>query len=241
MIGLFLALVLCLQGCSPPDARQQAPVAVEPPALSAEARALIAPVAAAIAAEEARQAALPPPADVRERIERMGRLDQAGRMAGIAVDLSALPEGERPVAMAALWAPVTALDERLIGELLPLVPEEGWFLPSVYGERASNAAFLIIQHSNIEQWRRFVPILEPLALAGEIDGQDYGLMYDRLAVNEGRPQRYGTQMTCKAGKVVLDWENIEDPANVDARRAAMGFPWTLAEYEALFANYPPCT
>ncbi|WP_339928706.1 DUF6624 domain-containing protein [uncultured Brevundimonas sp.] len=237
----LLLLIAALMGGCAGEAPQQEPVAVEAPALSAEARALIAPVAAAIATEEARQAALPPPADVRERLERMGRLDQAGRMAGIAVDLSALPEGERQVAMAALWAPVTALDGRLTGELLPLVPEEGWFLPSVYGEQASSAAFLIIQHSTIEQWRRFVPVLEPLALAGEIDGQDFGLMYDRLAINEGRPQRYGTQMTCKAGKWVIDYANLEDPEHADERRADMGFHWTLAEYEDLFAHYPPCT
>lgn len=225
MLALLLSAVLLMQ---------------EPAALSPEARALVSPVAEAIAAEEARQAALPPPADVRERLERMGRLDQVGRRAGIAVDLSALPESEREGASTALWAPVSAMDDRLLAELLPLVPEEGWFTPDQYGEQASSAAFLIIQHSNVDQWRRFVPILEPLALAGKIDGQDYGLMYDRLAVNEGRPQRYGTQMTCKAGKVVIDWENIEDPANADARRADLGIPGTLVEYEALFAHYPPC-
>lgn len=211
------------------------------PAISDQARALVAPVAEAIAAEEARQAALPPPATVSERLERMGRLDQAGRGAAVAIDLSVLPESERGAASYALWAPVSSMDARLLAELLTLVPEKGWFTVDQYGERASNAAFLIIQHSDVEQWRRFVPMLEPLALAGEIDGQDYGLMYDRLAVNEGRPQRYGTQMTCKAGKIVVDWANIEDPANVDARRAALGFPWTLAEYEAVFADYPPCT
>lgn len=225
MIALLFAALLTFQ---------------EPASLSPEARALIAPVAEVIAAEEARQAALPPPADVRERLERMGQLDQVGRRASIAIDVSVLPEGERRAASSAMWAPVAAMDERLLGELLPLVPEEGWFTEENYGERASNAAFLIIQHSNVEQWRRFVPILEPLALAGKIDGQDYGLMYDRLAVNEGRPQRYGTQMTCKAGKVVIDWENIEDLANANARRAELGIPGTLAEYEALFAHYPPC-
>lgn len=226
MIALLLAAVLMIQ---------------EPAPLSPEARALIAPVAEAIMAEEARQAALPPPADVRERLERMGDLDQVGRRAAIQVDLSLLPESERQAAEQAIWAPVMALDERLVAELLPLVPEEGWFLPSVYGEKASSAAFLIIQHSDVEQWRRFVPVLEPLALAGQIDGQDYGLMYDRLAINEGRPQRYGSQVTCKGGKFVIDWDNLEDPTNADARRKAIGFHQTLAEYETNFARYPPCT
>lgn len=227
MIAVLVAAVLALQTPAPP--------------LSAEARALIAPVAEAVAAEEARQAALPPPASDRERLERMGVLDQVGRRAMTPIDLSALPEAERQAATSAMWTPLMALDERLMAELLTMVPPEGWFLKSVYGERAAGAAFLIVQHSGLEHWRRFVPVLEPLVAAGEVDGQSYGLMYDRLAVNEGRPQRYGTQMTCKAGKWVIDRENLEDPDNADARRAALGFHRTLAEYEQNFADYPPCT
>ena len=86
-----------------------------------------------------------------------------------------------------------------------------------------------------------MPILEPLVAQGEVDGQSYGLMYDRLAINEGRPQRYGTQMTCVGGRWVIDRENLEDPDNADVRREAMGFMQTLAEYETNFAAYPPCT
>lgn len=225
MIALLVAALLAFQ---------------EPATLSPEARTLIAPVAEAIAAEEARQAALPPPANDRERLERMGVLDQVGRRALNPIDLSVLPSAERQAVETAMWTPLMAIDERLLAELLTMVPREGWFLKSVYGEKAASAAFLIIQHSDIEQWRRFVPILEPLVATGEINGSQYGLMYDRLAINEGRPQRYGTQMTCKAGKFVVDWDNIEDPANADARRAALGFHGTLAEYEQLFADYPPC-
>lgn len=120
-----------------------------------------------------------------------------------------------------------------------MVPPEGWFKKSVYGEQAAGAAFLIIQHSDLENWRRFVPVLEPLVAQGEVDGQSYGLMYDRLAINEGRPQRYGTQMTCKDGRWVVD--KLEDPERVDERRSAMNFPGTMAEYEAHFRTYPPCT
>lgn len=225
MIALVFAALLAFQ---------------EPAPLSPEARALIAPVAEALAAEEARQAALPPATSDRERLERMGVLDQAGRRALNPIDLTVLPEAERGAANAAMWAPLTATDQRLLAELLVMLPPEGWFLKSVYGDRAAGAAFLIIQHSDLENWRRFVPVLEPLVAAGEVDGQSYGLMYDRLAENEGRPQRYGTQVTCKAGKWVIDWENLEDPENADARRREMGFHWTLAEYEQVFANHPPC-
>lgn len=225
MIAVLIAALLALQ---------------EPAPLSAEARALIAPVAEAVAGEEVRQAALPPPSSDRERLERMGVLDQVGRRALTPIDLSVLPEDQRQAATSAMWTQLMAVDKRLLDELLTMVPEEGWFLKSVYGEQAAKAAFLIIQHSDVENWRRFVPILEPLVASGEVAGQSYGLMYDRLAVNEGWPQRYGTQMACKGGKWVIDRENLEDPENADARRAAMGFHGTLAEYEAIFASHPPC-
>mgnify|MGYP003666190415 FL=1 len=84
-------------------------------------------------------------------------------------------------------------------------------------------------------------MLEPLVATGEVSGESYGLMYDRLALNEGRPQRDGTQMICRDGLWVIDYARLEDPAHADERRAAMGFEWTLAEYEALFDTYPPCT
>ncbi|HEX8661422.1 MAG TPA: hypothetical protein VF686_06110, partial [Brevundimonas sp.] len=161
MIALLFAALLTFQ---------------EPAPLSADARALIAPVAEAIAAEEARQAALPPPANDREKLERMGVLDQVGRRALTPIDLTVLPEAERAAANTAMWAPLTAMDERLMAELLTMVPPEGWFLKSVYGDQAASAAFLIVQHSDLENWRRFVPVLEPLVAAGEVNGQSYGLM-----------------------------------------------------------------
>ncbi len=225
MIAIALAAFLMLQ---------------EPGSLSPEAHALIAPVENAIAAEEARQAALPPASNDRERLERMGVLDQVGRRAEAPIDLSVLPEAEREAANAIIWTRLRALDERLMGELLQMVPPEGWFLKSVYGELAAQAAFLIVQHSDVEHWRRFLPVLEPLVAAGEVDGQSYGMMYDRLAITEGRPQRYGTQVTCKAGRWAIDRDNLEDPENADVRRCEMGFPGTLAEYEQVFANRPPC-
>ena len=86
-----------------------------------------------------------------------------------------------------------------------------------------------------------MPVLEPLVALGEVDGAEYGLMYDRLAVNENRPQRYGTQMACIGGRWAIDYANLEDPQTADARRAAMGFMQTLAEYETNFARYPACT
>lgn len=119
-----------------------------------------------------------------------------------------------------------------------MLPSEGWFYASRYGPEAANAAFLIVQHGNPELWRRFVPVLGPLVAKGEVIGPAYALMFDRLAISEGRPQRYGSQMTCKDGKFIAD--ALEDPAHIEERRKAMGFTETLAKYAQRFENYPPC-
>lgn len=67
------------------------------------ATSLIQAVHGAIETEKARQATLPPAATDREKLERMGLLDQVGRRASISVDLSGLPEEERKAAEAAAW------------------------------------------------------------------------------------------------------------------------------------------
>lgn len=208
--------------------------------LSNEAQTRIAPVLEVIAQEQQRQAEAPPAHDDEERFLRLYRLDQMGRAAMLNVDLSDLPPEQEQAANRAMWQAQEEVDEANLSALLAMLPPEGWFLKSRYGEGPSQTAFLIIQHSNLEQWRRFVPVLEPLVAAGEIDGAQFGLMYDRLAVNEGRPQRYGTQVTCKDGRWVIDYDNLEDPANADRRRAEAGFPHTLAQYEARFVSWPTC-
>ncbi|MBO9561032.1 MAG: hypothetical protein J7515_20905 [Caulobacter sp.] len=210
-----------------------------PTTLSPRAAALVAPVREAMDAERKAQAALPPPANDSEKLERMGRLDQVGRRVLTGIDLTVLPPDEIKAAQTVMWSSIEEADMENQKALLAMVPPEGWFLKSRYGDKAASAAFHIVQHSDLELWRRFVPVLEPLVATGEVDGQSYGLMYDRLAINEHRPQRYGTQMTCKNGKWMVD--TLEAPETVEERRKAMNFPMTLAEYEAVFAKYPPCT
>lgn len=217
-----------------------ASLAFQEPALSPQAARLIAPVVEAIQTEQARQDASGPPIDLNERFLRMYRLDQQSRAALNTVDLSTLSPAERRQARAAMWKVIGEIDKANQQTLLETLPPEGWFYRSRYGEGVAQTAFLITQHSDATLWRRFLPVLESLVAIGEVDGESYGLMFDRLAVAEGRPQRFGTQVVCVDGKQVVDWSNIEDPDNVEKRRHNIGFTTTLSEYQALFAANPPC-
>lgn len=211
----------------------------EPMDLDADVRRAIAPVVDAIREEQARQASLPPPVNDRERLERMGALDQAGRMRIGDIDLSTLPPERRATAFAAISAVIDPVDRANQQALLAMIPQEGWFLRSRYGDQAATAAFHIVQHSDQSLWRRFLPTLEPLVETGEVEGEAYAKMFDRLALSEDRPQRYGTQFICANSRLVL--APLEDEGEVEARRAEMGITTPLSIYLAHVAAAPPCS
>jgi hypothetical protein len=204
--------------------------------LSPEAKASFQPVVDAIARERAAQAALPPPKDDAEKLRRLGRLDQAPRRALNGVDFGKAPEAERAAARKAMGEAIEAVDDETRAAVLAMVPREGWFSFSKYGEEAARAAFLIVQHGDKELWRRFLPVIEARVAKGEAAGADYALMYDRLATTEGRPQRYGSQTHCVNGR--MEPFPLEDPAKVDALRKQMGvMPERFADAVAISARY----
>jgi hypothetical protein len=207
-----------------------AAVAAAPIQLSPQARAAIAPVLDAIAQERAAQAALPPPNNESEPIERLGRLDQAPRLAMAKVDLSQAPAAEREAAQAAMWQAIHAQDLANEAALFKLAPPEGWFGSSRYGDDAARAAFEILQHSDLDEQRRYLPVLEAFVAFGDAEGQDYALLYDHVAVSQGQPQRYGSQLHCENGKMTP--YPVEDPAGLGDRRQSVGFVEPYADYLA---------
>lgn len=106
----------------------------------------------------------------------------------------------------------------------------GWFTISADGEEADKAAWALIQHADKDPafQTRVLGVLEPLARKGETRPQNYALLFDRVAVAQKRPQRYGSQGRCTGAGVWTPFET-EDPANLDQRRASMGLR-PLAEY-----------
>ena len=151
-------------------------------------------------------------------------------------------EAER-AALDAVWeAEYEPFDAANTARLKQLLQGRGWFRRSEVGERAANAAFLIVQHSPDDAFQKAVLAkMEPLLREGDVDGQHYALLYDRIAEGEGRPQRYGTQGTdCEGGEYVVP-RNLEDPAGLEARRKAMGLMPMSAYLARLKTMYGACT
>jgi hypothetical protein len=110
----------------------------------------------------------------------------------------------------------------------------GWFDIGRYGAEASQAAWLIVQHSDHDPaWQREVlEMLRPRVARGDMQGTYFAYLVDRTAVNAGQPQTYGTQGRCVGPG---DWQpnTLIDPDNLDRRRAEVGLP-PIAEYRARF-------
>lgn len=114
----------------------------------------------------------------------------------------------------------------------------GWFDISRYGAEASQAAWLIVQHSDHDRaWQEQVLAdLAPRVARGDMQRNYYAYLVDRVAVGMGRPQTYGTQGRCQ-GRGNLQLFEVIDRDNLDRRRAEMGLE-SIADYTVRFCGRP---
>lgn len=184
-----------------------------------------------------RHAAAGPSESVAGELARRIELDQKGRYAMLAMDGDG-PQMDRARTLAE--AELSAIDADNTAYLKRVLPSDGWFRNSRDGQRAARNAWLIVQHSPDRVFMKNVlRRMEPLARRREVNGEDYALLYDRMEMFEGRPQRFGSQLRCVDGR--WDFHPIDNRSSVDARRKAMGFKETLDEYSKHFPTFGrPC-
>lgn len=165
------------------------------------------------------------PDGVREELVRLGAEDQEIR------------EGLSPERMQDTVFAKAMLqgDSGRTARLQAIVEEYGWPNSARVGREAAGAAFLILQHSPVQEFQeQMLPVLEQLAAAGEVPGSDAAMLIDRVLMHQDLPQRYGTQFKLVEGRWVL--HRIENEAQLEERRQEMGLP-SMDEYMALMEQY----
>lgn len=112
----------------------------------------------------------------------------------------------------------------------------GWFPISVWGKRLDTEAWILTQHADndIAFQTQVLKVLDELLKTNDTNPRNYAYLYDRVAVNGGRLQRFGTQGFC-TGPGTWTPRPIEDEKNVDIRRKAMGLD-SMSEYKQFFKN-----
>jgi hypothetical protein len=116
--------------------------------------------------------------------------------------------------------------------LVEIIEEYGWPTFSMVGREGATAAWVIAQHSDLDVafQKRALRLMRPLVKSGEADGSEFAYLQDRVLTNDGKKQRYGTQIRCGPDGGVPATP-IVDAENVDERRAAVGLG-PLDEYMA---------
>ncbi len=110
-----------------------------------------------------------------------------------------------------------------------ILDEKGWVGADKVGGQANQALFLVIQHADITTQQTYLPMMRDAVKKGNAPASNLALLEDRVALGEGRKQLYGSQIGTdeKTGSNYI--LPLDDPDNVDRRRADMGLG-TLADY-----------
>lgn len=122
-------------------------------------------------------------------------------------------------------------DQERTDRLAEIIDEHGWPTHDLVGEDGASAAWLVAQHSDLDLDFQ-VQALELMREAVEDDQADpteLAYLEDRVALNQGGQQIYGTQIGCVDGRA--EPAELAEPDTVEERRAEVGLQ-PLADYLA---------
>lgn len=113
-----------------------------------------------------------------------------------------------------------------------IIEAHGWLGTDVVSPLASQALFLVVQHAELPMQERYAPLLRRAVAEGKADAGNLAYLEDRILMRQGKPQRYGSQIV--ADKTTGAWilYQVEDPENLDKRRATVGLGPIAAYLEA---------
>ena len=211
-VAVMAVLACAGNACAEEEAPELAAALLKCPGAAAFAKA-----EEARKAEDARRwAGITPSAPpLREQLLEMARVDQDAR------------DGDWSQEMI---TKMLAVDAANLPRIKQIVADHHG-LPGVreVGADGMAAAWLLVQHADTDAafQQQVLEGLAPKVDSGEVSAREYALLVDRVLVNTGKPQRYGSQLAAISSR----WQPkpMEAPEQVDARRAALGL-MPLADY-----------
>jgi hypothetical protein len=119
----------------------------------------------------------------------------------------------------------------------------GWLGADQVGEQGNVTLFLVIQHADKEARATYLPMMREAVKNKKANPNDLAKLEDRAALDQGKKQIYGTHVRKNEQTQKFYLVPLEDPENVDKRRAQLGLPpleeslsqwgirWNLEEYK----------
>ncbi|WP_162056464.1 DUF6624 domain-containing protein [Pontibacter pamirensis] len=161
-----------------------------------------------------------------QQLDTIFREDQKYRLM---VDSVAKAHGFESKEMQSLWQRMAAVDSINLRKVKAILDKHGWLGAQEVGQQGNTTLFLVIQHADSATQAEYLPLMREAVQKGNANAGSLALLEDRVALSQGKKQIYGSQIgrdTESGEYCVLP---LEDPDNVDKRRAAVGLQ-PLAEY-----------
>lgn len=147
-----------------------------------------------------------------------------------------------------LWKITMQNDSINLLKIKKILDEKGWVGKEKVGAEANSAIFLVIQHSDLETQKKYLPMMKEAVAKGNANAGSLALLIDRIEIREGRKQIYGSQIGINPNTDAHYVLPLIDPDHVDKRRAEVGLgpisdyvknwnlTWDVEKYKSELAN-----
>lgn len=117
---------------------------------------------------------------------------------------------------------IKKIDQENLQRLKAIIEQLGWPGIRTIGEEGSDKMWLLVQHCDqeLEFQKTCLQLLKESVAKGDAPERHLAYLTDRVLINEGKPQIYGTQVQIIEGFAIP--YPIENPDNLDKRRKAVG-------------------
>ncbi len=122
------------------------------------------------------------------------------------------------------------IDQHNFSKLQKIIETYGWPGYNLVGEEGSNIMWLLIQHqdNHLEFQKKCLVLLKKAVDNNNASFINYAYLIDRIFINEGKEQIYGTQWKIIEGNLSL--QPVKDYDHLDERRKQAGLS-TIEEYK----------
>lgn len=128
--------------------------------------------------------------------------------------------GQESAEVKDLWKTISLYDSLNLISIKAMIEKYGWLGNDIVGSKGSSTIFLVIQHADLDTQLKYLPLFREAVRNNKASNGNLCLLEDRVALQQGKSQIYGTQLIFEAGKWKL--APIVDEKNVNIRRIEAG-------------------
>ena len=120
------------------------------------------------------------------------------------------------------WDNILKKDSINLIKVSKILDTQGWPGKERIGVKGTSTIFLVIQHGNQDVKLKYLPMINKALKNNWLPKKQYAMFYDRLLLEQGKRQIYGTQLAMSKENKKPYILPLDDARNVDKRRAEMG-------------------